>query len=62
MSAYFAKYSDFTFFAKVATFLKKHNEILQKMLPFYKKPDKYIVLSSLQIIYLILNKSAKNRN
>ena len=29
------------------------------MLSFYKKPDKYIVLSSLQIIYLILNKSAK---
>ena len=32
------------------------------MLSLYKKPDKYIVLSSLQIIYLILNKSAKNRN
>ena len=32
------------------------------MLSFYKKQDKYIVLSNLQIIYMILNKSAKNRN
>ena len=38
---------------------KKNCYICQNTVKVYKKPDKYIVLSSLQIIYLILNKSVK---